>query len=251
LVKFRDVPSTGNPRQTAVRPPSTGDEESGAVIHAVVFDLDGTLIDSAGELRAALNRALGALGRRPLSDREVTAMIGDGIVRLTERALAVTGVPLTDVALDRAVAAVKTAYATLPPSRLYSGAREILTALSECGIALALCTNKPVDATRHILDQLGLADLFQAVAGGDSYPTKKPDPMPVRGLLAQLGVAPAAAALVGDSSNDIMAGRAAGLTTVAVTYGYSLIPAHELGADIVVDRLADVITALHHRLPRP
>lgn len=242
-------PSSRNPRQTAVRP--ARDTEPGAAIHAVVFDLDGTLIDSASELRTALNRALGALGRRPLSHREVTAMIGDGIVRLTERALAATGAPLADQALDRAVGSVRDAYAEMPPSALYGGARETLADLADRGLALALCTNKPIDATRQILDQLGLAELFQAVAGGDSYPTKKPDPMPIRGLLAQLGVAPTRAVMVGDSSNDIHAGRAAGLTTVAVTYGYSLIPPHELGADMVVDRLADVMTVLRARLPRP
>lgn len=244
-------PSSGNPRRAAARPASARDAESGAAIHAVVFDLDGTLIDSAGELRAALNRALGALGRRPLSHREVTAMIGDGIVRLTERALAATGAPLAGQALDRAVGTVRDAYAGMPPSALYGGARETLADLAARGIALALCTNKPIDATRQILDQLGLAALFQAVAGGDSYPTKKPDPMPVRGLLAQLGVAPTAAAMVGDSSNDILAGRAAGLTTVAVSYGYSLAAPHELGADMVIDRLTDVMTVLRARLPQP
>jgi phosphoglycolate phosphatase len=221
---------------------------SGTPLKAVIFDLDGTLIDSAADLREALNQALASLGRRSLTVREVTTMIGDGIVRLTERALAATGEPLTDMSLDRAVSAVRDAYASRPPSALYDGARETLVALSEQGIALALCTNKPADATHRILDQLGLTQCFQAVAGGDSYPTKKPDPMPVRGLLAQLGVTPATAAMVGDSSNDIMAGRAAGLTTVAVTYGYSLVPVHDLGADLVVDCLTDVIKALQPRL---
>jgi phosphoglycolate phosphatase len=242
--------SQGQPPQTGSPPASTANERSGAAIRAVVFDLDGTLIDSAGELRAALNRALGTLGRRHLSHREVTAMIGDGIVRLTERALAATGGPLTDGALDAAVESVLDAYAEMPPSTLYDGARETLADLTERGIALALCTNKPIDATRHLLDQLGLAGQFQAVAGGDSYPMRKPDPMPVRGLLAQLGVAPAEAALVGDSRNDITAGQAAGLTTIAVTYGYSLIPPQELGADMMVDRLADIMTVLQGRLPR-
>lgn len=220
-------------------------------LRAIVFDLDGTLIDSAAELRQALNLALGTMGRRALSVREVTAMIGDGIVRLTERALAATGAPQTDAALDRAVAAVKDAYAGLPPSSLYGGARETLADLTSRGIALALCTNKPIDATLRLMDQLGLTACFEAVAGGDSYPTKKPDPTPVRGLLAQLGVTPGAAAMIGDSSNDINAGRAAGLTTVAVSYGYSLVPVLELGADLVVDRLPDLLTVLQERLPTP
>lgn len=221
-----------------------------APLQAAVFDLDGTLIDSAADLRRAINGALGTLGRRALSVREVTAMIGDGIVRLTERALAATGAPLSDAALDRAVAAVKEAYADLPPSTLYDGARETLAGLAERGLALALCTNKPIDATVRLLDQLGITACFQAVAGGDSYPAKKPDPMPVRGLLAQLGVAPAAAAMIGDSGNDIGAGRAAGLITVAVSYGYSLVPPRELGADLVVDRLPDLLTVLQARMPR-
>jgi phosphoglycolate phosphatase len=177
-------------------------------------------------------------------------MIGDGIIRLTERALAATGTPLTDAALDRAVTAVKEAYADLPPSSLYAGARETLANLTGRGVALALCTNKPIDATNQLLAQLGIADFFQAVAGGDSYPTRKPDPMPVRGVLARLGVAPSAGVMIGDSSNDIAAGRAAGLTTVAVSYGYSLIPVESLGADMVVDHLPEVLNRLQARLPR-
>lgn len=220
-------------------------------LKAIVFDLDGTLIDSAAELRTALNQALASMGRRNLTVREVTTMIGDGIVRLTERALAATGEPLTERALDKAVDAVRDAYASMPPSTLYTGARETLAGLVERGIAIALCTNKPADATHRILEQLELTHCFQAVAGGDSYPTKKPDPLPVRGVLAQLGVAPAMAAMVGDSHNDITAGRAAGLTTIAVSYGYSLLPVQELGADVVIDQLNDVITVLQPRLYRP
>ena len=219
-------------------------------LQAVVFDLDGTLIDSAAELRQALNLALAAIGRRALAEREVTAMIGDGIVRLTERAVAATGAPLNESALLRTIEAVKEAYAVLPPSSLYQGARDILTALTERGIALALCTNKPIDATHRILAQLGFDRLFQAVAGGDSYPMKKPDPGHLHGLLAELGVTAAAAAMIGDSPNDINAGRAAGLTTVAVSYGYSLVPPQDLGADWVVDHLQDVLTVLQPRLPR-
>ena len=230
---------------------STASTATTTPLQAIVFDLDGTLIDSAAELRQALNGALSHMGRRTLSVREVISMIGDGIIRLTERALAATGTPLTDAALDRAVTAVKEAYADLPPSSLYTGARETLTDLTGRGVALALCTNKPIDATEQLLEQLKIAGFFQAVAGGDSYPTKKPDPTPVRGLLARLGVAPTAGAMIGDSSNDIRAGQAAGLTTVAVTYGYSLVPADALGADMVVDHLPDVLKVLQPRLPRP
>lgn len=219
-------------------------------IKAVIFDLDGTLIDSAAELRQAVNAALAGIGRRVLSEREVTAMIGDGIVRLTERALAATGGPLAEDNVAQAVTAVQEAYAALPPSSLYPGAREILSALAERDIALGLCTNKPSEATHRILGQLGLRDRFQAVAGGDSFPAKKPDPAPVQGLLAELGVAPAEAAMIGDSTNDIHAGRAAGLTTVAVSYGYSVVPPTALGADWVIDHLSEVLNVLQPRLSR-
>ena len=221
-----------------------------APIKAVIFDLDGTLIDSAAELRQAVNVALAAIGRRPLAAREVTAMIGDGIARLTERALAATGGLLAEDRFGQTVTAVQEAYAALPPSSLYPGAREILAALAERDIALGLCTNKPSDATHRILGQLGLSGRFQAVAGGDSYPTKKPDPAPVRGLLAELGVVPGAAAMIGDSSNDINAGRAAGVTTVAVRYGYSVVPTAELGADWMVDHLSEVLRVLQPRMSR-
>lgn len=218
-------------------------------LQAIVFDLDGTLIDSAAELRQALNQALATIGRRSLAEREVTAMIGDGIVRLTERAVAATGAPLADTAFERMVETVKDAYALLPPSSLYHGARDLLNSLAARGIAVALCTNKPIDATHRILAQLGLDRQFQAVAGGDSYAVKKPDPGHVQGLLAELGVAATAAAMIGDSHNDITAGRAAGLTTVAVSYGYSQVPPRELGADWVVDSLNDIMMVLQHRLP--
>ncbi len=219
-------------------------------LKAAVFDLDGTLVDSAAELRAALNAALSRLARRPLIDQEVKAMVGDGIVRLTERALAATGAPLTGAALQEAVEHVRDAYAATPAPTLYHGACDILALLANRGIALALCTNKPLDATRRILDQLELACRFQAVAGGDSYALKKPDPMPVRELLAQLGVAPSAAVMIGDSTNDISAGRAAGLMTIAVSYGYSTVAPHDLGADHVIDRLDQIGAVLAPRLPR-
>ena len=218
-------------------------------LKAAVFDLDGTLVDSAAELRAALNTALAKLARRPLVDQEVKAMIGDGIVRLTERALAATGAPLTGVAFDEAVDHVRDAYAATPAPALYDGARDTLALLASRGIALALCTNKPIDATRRILDQLDLAGRFQAVAGGDSYALKKPDPMPVRELLAEIGVAPSAAVMIGDSTNDIAAGRAAGLMTIAISYGYSLVAPQALGADHVIDRLDQIGAVLAPRLP--
>jgi len=220
-------------------------------LEAVVFDLDGTLIDSAADLCAALNQALGPMGRRPLVVAEVKAMVGDGVIRLTERALAATGEPLAGAALDEAIGAVRKSYAMMPTPVLYKGARELLAGLANRGLVLALCTNKMVDATLRVLDQLELAGRFKAVAGGDSYPMKKPDPMPVLALLSQLGVAPDAAVMVGDSINDITAGRAAGVMTVAVSYGYSTIAPRELGADCLIDQLDEIESVLAPRLPKP
>lgn len=209
-------------------------------IRAVVFDLDGTLVDSAAELALALNTALGPAGRRRLAVDEVRAMIGDGVVTLTRRALAATGGLPDEGDFARMLADVRAAYDRLPASAPYEGVLETLPRLKAAGYALAICTNKPEGPARRLVRQLGLDAAIDALAGGDSFAVKKPDPGHVALLLARLGIGPEASVMVGDSANDAAAARGAGLPFIAVSYGYCHGALDDLRADAVVDRFADL-----------
>lgn len=167
-------------------------------------------------------------------------MVGDGAAKLVERALAVTGAvePGWDRHLTRFLEIYEAALAAR--SAPYPGVMEGLTELKALGYTLAICTNKPERPTRDLLDALGISGFFDAVAGGDSGPARKPDPAVLRSLLDRLEIPPAHAVMVGDHDNDVACARAAGLRSVAVSYGYSTAPAHSLGADAVVDTFAEV-----------
>jgi phosphoglycolate phosphatase len=211
---------------------------------AILFDLDGTLVDSAPDLAAAANVLLAEHGRPALSLAQVTGMVGDGAAKLVERALAASGVGGTPlrVALDRFLALYEA-----DPTRLtrpYEGVPAVLEELTAAGWRLGVCTNKPERASRAVLAGLGLDRYFAAVVGGDSGPTRKPDPGPLLMALAQLGSAPGSAAMIGDHGNDVAAARAAGMPVVFARYGYG--PTTPAGAapDAVIDCLAELPPAL-------
>lgn len=221
------------------------------MIRAVVFDLDGTLIDSAADLCAALNLLLREERLRPLSLAEVVPMIGDGAAKLVERAVAAAdgevggrlpGLTRRFLALYEPRAAENT--------RAYPGVAEALETLVERGLALGVCTNKPERATRSILRALGLEQAFAAVLGGDSVPgARKPDPAVVIATLARLGPRADEAVMIGDSGNDVAAARAAGLPVLLRAGGYTAVPAENLGADGVFHSFAELppaISALAH-----
>ena len=215
-------------------------------VKAVVFDLDGTLVDSAPGLQVSLNRVLAREGRRPLALDAVKAMVGDGIRVLLERACAASGRPLGEAAMTDAVARFRAWYAedSLRHTALYPGTREALERLTGQGVALGLCTNKPCDSTLPLLEGLCLARYFFAVFGGDSVPgIRKPDPGHVHAVLEALGASPGEAAMVGDSLNDVRAGQGAGLPVIAVTFGYAPVAA-DLGADRLIDHFDELAGAL-------
>jgi phosphoglycolate phosphatase len=220
--------------------------DSGPVL---VCDLDGTLVDSLPDLAEALSNLLRAAGRRALSDAEVRVMVGDGVAVLVERGFAATGgvPPAADLAAQ-VVSFIETYEKNMTArTRPFPGALEALAALRAAGWRLAVCTNKPEHATRGILSALGFDGLIEGVAGGDTYPVKKPDPDHILRLLKDMDAVPGHAAMLGDSANDVRAGQAAGLPVVVVSHGYGAIPAAELGAERVIkhfDELADALAAL-------
>ena len=212
----------------------------------IVFDLDGTLVDSVPDIQAALNWLLARLGRREVTRDEVAGMVGDGVPKLVERGLLATGGLPAD-GLDGPTADFTVHYEANAAAltRPFPGAVRALTALRDAGSALAVCTNKPAGATAEILGALDLARFFTAVAGGDTVPgVRKPDPRHLMHVLDQLGAAPGDAVMVGDSHNDVNVAKAAGVATVAVTFGYAHGPAEDLGADVLIDHFDDLLPAL-------
>ncbi len=212
----------------------------------LLCDLDGTLVDSLPDLAAAVGELLEGEGRPGLTPEAVAAMVGDGVPKLIERALAATG----GVPAEAALAALVARYLPIYEARMteltrpYPGAIETLRALKAVGWRLAVCTNKPEAPSRAIVAGLGFEGLFEAVSGGDSLPVKKPDPGHLLGLLEVLGAAPGAAVMLGDSTNDVQAARAAGLPAIAIAHGYGGTPARELGADRVIESFAELPAAL-------
>ncbi len=214
---------------------------------AVVFDLDGTLVDTIGDITTALNRTLADLGLPPHSENAVRGMVGGGLARLLERGLAAHGASLAAADHDRAVARLLHHYAESPAaqSRLYPGASEALRALRGCGIACGVCTNKPEPIAKDLLQAMGIADAFGIIQGSEAGFPKKPDPAGLAHVVAALGATPETALMVGDSVVDVQTARAAGLRgVILVSYGYSVTPVTELEADAVINHLHELVPAL-------
>jgi phosphoglycolate phosphatase len=207
---------------------------------AVVFDLDGTLIDSAADIAHALNRALGMRNLPPFSVGQVKGMVGGGVPKLVERALLAHGV--SDIELLPLAADFVQFYRQNLTVRttLYEGAVELLERLKGEGRRLGLCTNKQHSLTVETLNQLGIAKYFAAVAGERAGSPRKPDPAPLLGVLAELGAPPQSAVMVGDSAADVGCARAAGVASVVVDFGYSQIAAAALHSDAVISSLKDL-----------
>ena len=193
-------------------------------MQAALLDLDGTLLDTAPDLAAAGNAMLADLSLPALDQRRVRGFIGKGLAHLVRLSLAAAGgAPPGEAALARALERFEHHYALLNGSRsaLYPGVHEGLAAWRARGARLACVTNKPARFTRPLLTRFDLAHFFDAVVSGDTVTRKKPDPEPLLAACRQLGVAVTEAVMIGDSSNDAVAARAAGCPVLLVSYGYA------------------------------
>jgi phosphoglycolate phosphatase len=195
-----------------------------------VFDLDGTLVDSAPDIHAALDRVMAARGLAGFTRAEVTAMIGDGARVLVERAFAARDRAFDPKAVVEFMADPAAEGAI--DSRPFPGIPEALATLQQSGWRLAVCTNKPAGMAHGLLASLGLLHLFAAVGGGDSFPTRKPDPAHLLATIAAAGGMGEGAVMIGDHHNDIRAARGAGIPGIFVGWGYGP-PAMAEGAPFI------------------
>jgi phosphoglycolate phosphatase len=223
---------------------------------AALIDLDGTMIDTADDFTAGLNAMLAQLGAPATTRDEVMHYVGKGSENLIAQVLKPRfSEAEAQARFDDALAIYQTEYAKINGhhTQLYPDVEAGLRAMREAGLKLACVTNKPLRFATELLAQYGLDGYFGVVLGGDSLPRKKPDPLPMLTACERLGVEPALAVAIGDSENDAIAGRAAGLATLTVPYGYNHGNAIQtINSDGIVDSLlvaAQVITAHNASTP--
>jgi|KBSMisStaDraftv2_1062788.scaffolds.fasta_scaffold04519_11 phosphoglycolate phosphatase len=207
-------------------------------IRALVFDLDGTLIDSKKDLVLSVNATLRAMGRPELPAELVASYVGSGAPVLISRALG--GAPDREE-LERALKYFLAHYEAhkVDFTRPYPGVCEALERLH--GTPMAVLTNKPANISVRILEGLGLAKFFQVIYGGNSFATKKPDPLGANTALADLKVAASEAAMVGDSEVDVQTARNAGMISAIVNFGFGMHDREKYPADLYLDRLDELV----------
>lgn len=212
----------------------------------VVFDLDGTLVDTAPDLAQAMNAVLGAHGRGHVPLTQVRHMVGQGARVLMAKAMAATGEPAAEPLLDQLFDEFLEFYLAhiADLSTPFDGVERELKRCADAGYALGICTNKPERASHLLLDQLDLSQYFGSVVGGDSLAIKKPDAEHIHETVRRAGGRAGHAIMVGDSSNDIDAARNARVPVIAVSFGYTATPVRELGPDIVIDHYDEFWEAL-------
>lgn len=212
-------------------------------IESIVFDLDGTLIDSADDIGAAGNRLLAEEGERALSRDEVRRFIGDGSRVFVQKAFEAVGRPLDEAVLDLMTTRFIAQYESDPYSltKPYDAALSTVERLAGMGLKLAICTNKPQALAETILTELGFGKYLAAIAGGDRFPVRKPDPGHLMGVLELIECAPSNTLMVGDNEHDSAVAYGAGTRFALVPYGYARAPLAEIRADIRLHGLGDLI----------
>lgn len=209
-------------------------------VQKIIFDLDGTLIESAPDLHAATNHVLAHVDRPPITLDQVRHMVGFGALRLIELGLEATGGQENHTPSELLPVFLEYYRAHIADdTHVFEGGLEMLDALRSAGFSLAICTNKPMALTSPLLKALRIDHYFDAITGGDSFAFKKPDPQHLLETAIRMR-GNGAFLMVGDSINDIAAAQAAKAPSIAVDFGYTDIPPHELGADRVISSLGEL-----------
>jgi phosphoglycolate phosphatase len=213
--------------------------------HTIVFDLDGTLVDTAPDLINALNHVLHREGLPPVPMRTARTMIGAGARKLIERGLEAEGRTVSVGDMDRLTADFIGFYADniAVESRPFEGLETSLDHLASAGHALAVCTNKLEWLSKRLLDQLGLSGRFVAICGADTFGVQKPDPTILRETVARAGGKLAASIMVGDAGTDVGVARRAGVPVIGVSFGYNDVPIAELKPDRLIHHMRDLPAA--------
>ena len=227
---------------------SSSDTASFADVRVLIFDLDGTLIDSGADLALSVNATLKETGRAPLRNDQIFGYVGQGAARLIQQAL---GPGATREECDQGLAFFLSYYRAhmLDNTVTYPGVREGLAALD--GMPMAVLTNKPVRFSRQILVGLGLASYFRYIYGGNSFESKKPNPAGMGVLLRDFGAAPKQAMLVGDSEVDVQTARNAGTWCCCVTYGLGADQLANNPPDLLVNSLTELAAHLDRQAAQP
>jgi len=219
----------------------------------IVFDLDGTLADTAPDLIATLNGLLAREGLPLLAPRSARTLVGAGARALIERGFAAAGAPLASDRADRLVATFLERYAAriADETRLFPGAAAALARFGEAGYRLAVCTNKPEPLARLLLERLGVAAAFATICGRETFPTSKPDGRTLLATIDRAGGDPASAVMVGDSKTDIDTARSAGTWVAAVDFGYSDPPVASFAPDRLISHFDELWDAAATLLAAP
>lgn len=212
---------------------------------AFIFDLDGTLVDTAPDLLNALNRLLAREGRSLIDGQKIRHLVGRGARVLIEKAFAETGSPVEGAALDQLFADYLELYAACVAvdSKPYPGVVETLTRLQSAGAKMAVLTNKPHHLAEAILPAYDLVRFFPVVYGAGKRDYMKPDPRLIDEVLADLGAGKSKAVMVGDSITDVQTAHNASIPAILLPYGYTPDPVETLGADVLVQGFAEVPAA--------
>lgn len=212
-------------------------------IDCIAFDLDGTLIDSVPEVCAAINSLLLEEGLRPISLEETVSFVSDGAGPMLRRAYAAVGSAMPEGRLEETIERYLEHYirAKGAHTKVYSGVRETLQSLRNLNLNLGVCTNKPKRTTLDVLAALGLRKFFSAILCPEDVKYPKPDGRHLTDTIRAMGARPESAVYVGDSETDMIAARDAGITAIAVTFGYSRNGPEHLDADYSVDQIAEIL----------